>query len=51
MALNYEVKKRVFGDVYKRQAPTLVPWGVDCFSGRCHPSHFAGIQGYPAHVQ
>ena len=20
-------------------------------SGRCHPSHFAGIQGYPAHLQ
>ena len=25
--------------------------GVDCFSGRCHPSHLAGIQGYPAHLQ
>ena len=23
----------------------------DCFSGRCHPSHLAGIQGYPAHLQ
>ena len=21
------------------------------FPGRCHPSHFAGIQGYPAHLQ
>lgn len=21
------------------------------FSGRCHPSHLAGIQGYPAHLQ